>query len=194
MKLRFWVLLSIFTSSYFPLALIAAVQDFESGNLSFRHPVFTAGMLAAVMVCSLAAWLALYLPCRMKLKTDDVVITHAGPQSAELINYSLPYAVSFFAFDIDKAGFIPAFAIFMLILFILSCRTGKILMNPLFAVLGYRLYEASCISCAGNDRRRLFLLVKGKAPECGDFCRIWEIDGENALALATGTVLGKDMR
>ncbi|WP_218511366.1 hypothetical protein [Variovorax sp. dw_308] len=59
----------------------------------------------------------------------------------DLINYVFPYVVSFMGLDLGSTGKTLGFALFLAWMFLISYRSGQILMNPLLLVAGWQLYE-----------------------------------------------------
>lgn len=64
----------------------------------------------------------------------DVVDSKSVPN--DLINYVFPYVVSFMGLDLGVDGKFYGFMLFIILMFIITYRSGQILMNP-FA--GFRL-------------------------------------------------------
>lgn len=157
MQLRMWSALILYAASYLPLSLILLAQDFDfegfrctwHGIVStseysrvwtlFKAPHLSlsfVGICGASMVCTLAV-LAILKPKR----TIDV--TGATHVPVDLMNYVLPYVVSFMSIQFQDARQLVGFAIFMGWLFIITYRSGHIIMNPILIVFGWKLYDIS---------------------------------------------------
>jgi len=70
-----------------------------------------------------------------------ITITKAKSRSSEVVNYTIPYMISFVAFDLSKGQDLLSLIIFMGILCLLSIRSQSIFINPILAALGYGLYD-----------------------------------------------------
>ena len=81
--------------------------------------------------------------------TVDVRSTRAIPN--DLINYTFPYVVSFAGISYADTPKLLGFAIFLAWMFVISYKSGQILMNPLLIVFNWRLYEAE-ITINGVNR------------------------------------------
>ncbi|BDM64363.1 hypothetical protein NFHSH190041_18150 [Shewanella sp. NFH-SH190041] len=73
----------------------------------------------------------------------DITITKAKSRSSEVVNYTIPYMISFVAFDLSKWQDLLSLIIFLGILCLLSIRSQSIFINPILAALGYGLYDCS---------------------------------------------------
>ncbi|MEG2075763.1 MAG: hypothetical protein RRY34_04595 [Victivallaceae bacterium] len=157
MKIKFWISLCLFISSYFPLAIIWTLLDFDYQQQKFSHPIWLAILNAISLFCVLISGLTLYLPRRLKRSTRSIKISAAQEHSAELLNYSLPYIISFYAVKLGDFGTISALSFFMAILFMLSYLSKIILLNPFFLLLGYQLYEVTYSNLGYRQLRQQLL-------------------------------------
>ncbi len=57
------------------------------------------------------------------------------------MSYTLPYVVSFMSLDYQDTGKFVGLLIFLGWMFLITYRSGQLILNPLFAVLGWRFYE-----------------------------------------------------
>lgn len=161
MQFRLIPAMSVFLGSYFPLALILALQDvtqasWEAGPcLSFNkcslptlaHPALSVLGIALTGTCLLLTFTILD---KLRYKYPITVIESKSVPS-ELISYSFPYIVSFIGVDYGAAGKIAGLLAFLAWLFLITYRAGQIIMNPILLVLGWNLYEVK-IKVNGHDR------------------------------------------
>lgn len=156
MKPRIGTSLLIFISSYSPLALILLIRDLRPVDAWYRawpaHPV-TAFLLIGVAVASV--WLLL-VAMRAIRHGSAVVIASVSNQSGELVNYSIPYMISFFGFGLGDLKEVAAFAVFLALMFVLTVRTQNIFINPILALRGYGLYDVE-YGEGGESRQATFL-------------------------------------
>jgi len=146
--------LAIFFGSYFPLFLILVAQGTEWPTVNFpcglgwsiwpeikltgwRVPAFPVLFSLISLFCVVGT---LYFLKNRRLGLS-IEITSSKPMASELMGYVLPYVVSFMGLDFSDTGRVIGFAIFLGWLFILTYRSGQILMNPALIIFGYRLHE-----------------------------------------------------
>lgn len=158
MKMRLLPALILFLGSYFPLSLILVVQDIK--DASWKEPVCT---IAAISTCHLpelanpSRALSLLAICALSLilfiimmkglsaySTLEVVDSKSVPN--DLINYVFPYVVSFMGIDLGAEGKFYGFLLFILLMFVITYRSGQILMNPFLLVSGWQLYELNVLT------------------------------------------------
>jgi hypothetical protein len=134
-----------------PLALILLAQDFDYGRplcwrfldtgstcvLPFRHPAYSLGMFIICFVCFCVSLIALAV-ARPKIPLE---ITNARYIPAELMNYTLPYVVSFMSFDYQETGKFVGLTIFLGWMFWITHKSGQLILNPILIALGWRFYE-----------------------------------------------------
>jgi hypothetical protein len=141
--LTIWGSIVIFISGYIPLFFIMIIKDIDFvGTLKFRNPF----IVNICLVLSIVSGLALYYVIKnIENKGFPVLITSVKHKSSEIVNYTIPYMISFFAFDFSKKQDLIVFAIFLILLCVLSIRSQSIFLNPLLATCGYGLYECNYI-------------------------------------------------
>ncbi|MDN3509988.1 MAG: hypothetical protein QY310_14370 [Candidatus Jettenia sp. CY-1] len=132
-----WASVIIFFSAYSPLALIFVIKDFNFITNKLEHPHVSFVILGFALLSVLFLWFVI----RTIKKGFYITIEEAGNRSNELLNYTLPYIVSFLEIDLGKPQDVIAFCLFMLLLCFLSIKTNIIFLNPVLALFGYRLYD-----------------------------------------------------
>ena len=88
-----------------------------------------------------------------------VLETKAIPN--DLINYVLPYVVSFMGLSYAEPQKLGGFLVFWVGLFVITYRSGQILMNPLLIVLGWKLYEVKVALGQAGAIRMVRVLKRG---------------------------------
>ena len=139
MKPKVFTAILLFISAYSPLALILAVKDFDfECILNFRHPI-------AIYVLSglslLSILLLFYSIKATKRGNMPVKIIEVQNRSVDLINYTIPYIVSFFGFDLSKMDDVISLALFMLLMLLLTIKSKSVFLNPILLIAGYNLYD-----------------------------------------------------
>jgi len=72
---------------------------------------------------------------------ETITVTRVSNQSGELVNYTIPYMISFFGFKLNDYQALSCFFIFMILMCVLTIRTQNIFINPILALAGYGLYD-----------------------------------------------------
>ncbi|MBZ9881964.1 hypothetical protein LB535_06325 [Mesorhizobium sp. CA10] len=164
MQFRFWASLIVFIGSYFPLGLILLAQDYRYDQLfapvcwppfsngcalPLRNGIFPLAIFCVTLVCFV---LSLGSLATVKPKTRiDVLESKYIP--AELMSYTLPYVVSFMSLDYQETGKFVGLLIFLAWMFLITYRSGQLILNPVLIVFGWRLYEIS-FSFPGDKEKR----------------------------------------
>lgn len=145
----------IFMGSYFPLALILAVQDipiswWNRPICDLRHiskcdfiPFSNPGLsVLFVAFTALSCLLSFFVLNRVRYNFSVTVIT-SKPIPNDIINYVFPYVVSFMGMSYSDPQKLLGFAVFLCWMFAITYKSGQIAMNPLLLMFGWSLYEAS---------------------------------------------------
>lgn len=155
---------AIFLGSYLPLSTILLLQDLddkrrkgrfcwdfltsETCNLPLQKPFLSVSLFLICLVCFFFSWLALKLaePDGKKIKIIESKYT-----PSDLMNYVLPYIVSFMSIDYLQVNKFFGFVIFLLWLFWLSYKSGQVILNPMLIVFNWKMYEVTYRYPGGND-------------------------------------------
>ena len=152
MQPRLFASLVIFLGSYLPLSLILLVQDFKYDkigeglcinvlnpgcDLPIQNPHFSIPILLLCLLCFLLALLAL----KSAKPNKQIKLVEVKHIPAELMSYTLPYVVSFMSLDYQETGKFIGVIIFLSWMFVITHRSGQIVLNPLLIVFGWRLSE-----------------------------------------------------
>ena len=164
MQIRIAFALAIYLGSYFPLSLILLAQDLnmdavkrdlcplasmlELGCVSpFKNTILS---LSAVFVCLGGLLLTLVVLRTLNVKSQ-VMVTESKHVPADLINYVIPYVVSFMSLDYEQTPKLFGFAVFLIWIFWITYKSGQIALNPVLAVLGWKLFEIKYKHPAGAE-------------------------------------------
>lgn len=154
MRLRKLSAFALYIGSYFPLCLVLLAQDvdFNAAQGSFcnpsdwfdgtcrlplLHPIWSIGAVVVSIVCLLVT---LWTLCKVDV-AHRISIAEAKHIPADLINYIIPYVVSFMGIDFASPSKILGFGVFFVLIFWITYRSGQIVMNPILAVFGWKLFE-----------------------------------------------------
>lgn len=172
MQFRLLPALVVFVGSYLPLSLILLVQNYDYSavhraacwrlnlalcQIPFRNPVFAIGFFVFTLACFGVTVLVL----RSVNPTQDITVTEADYVPTDLMNYTLPYVVSFMSIDYQETGKFLGFLIFLGWMFWISHKAGQIILNPLLIALGWRLYSVSYHFVGSADPQKTKALVHG---------------------------------
>ena len=158
MQIRLLASMVIFVGSYLPLSVILLAQDFEFTLLRrdvcwniwdksstcvipLAHPWLS---LSAVGICLFSFFFTL-VALSISHPKPPVEVTEARYIPAELMNYTLPYIVAFMGIGYQETGKLVGLTIFLGWMFWITYKSGQIFLNPLLAVLGWRLYEVNYV-------------------------------------------------
>lgn len=141
LRLRPWASLLLFLSAYSPLILILIIKDYDpiSPDWLPRNPVL-GGFLLFVAIASSAAILHSMKEISGGL---PVVVTKAANKSGDMFGYTIPYMLSFLKVDLGDWQTITGLLIFLSILFVMAYRTQTVFVNPILAIAGYMLIDAT---------------------------------------------------
>ncbi|MFK3888854.1 hypothetical protein [Sphingomonas sp. NPDC079357] len=154
MQLRTPSAFALYVGSYLPLGLVLFVQDVdpvavrrgfcppsawfgEGCVVPLMHPWWAVGTVAIGIACLILTTLTL----RAIGTPRQVKVAEAKHIPADLINYAMPYIVSFMGLDFGSPTRLLGFGVFFVWIFWITYRSGQIVMNPILIVFGWRLYE-----------------------------------------------------
>lgn len=158
MRPRPLISIALFLGSYFPLSVILLLQDVKRSawNLPIcsPHEWFSGCYLPALETP--ARSLVLFSICAVSLAIFFGVLFSARPNHVlhvvsckavpnDLINYVFPYIVAFMVLDFADTGKYYGFWLFLVWMFLITYRSGQLLMNPILIVAGWQLYEIEAI-------------------------------------------------
>jgi len=171
MKLRFLSSLLIFLSAYSPLSIIFLIQDFDfKEKKELLHPEIVWPILVVSGISCIILWAAVRY---IKVSSPPITVKSVSNRSGELINYTVPYMISFFVMDLGEVKLLLSFGFFMFIMYWLTMKTHSIFINPMLAVMGYNIYD---VQYERNGKEcEDFFLVKGERLRKNELCRIHEV-------------------
>lgn len=152
MQFRLLTAVVVFLGSYLPLSVILLAQNFDFGalhrsfcwppgqpdcSIPLKNPGFA---LTALVICVLCFFTAQFVLALLKPK-QEIVLVEAKYIPTDLMNYTLPYIVSFMSIDYQDMPKFVGLVIFLVWMFWIAYKAGQILLNPLLIVFGWRMYE-----------------------------------------------------
>jgi hypothetical protein len=119
--------------------LILAVKDFDfEKTYRLQHPIAIYILLGLSVLSIIILFATLRL---IKRGNMPVVIKSVSNRSVDLINYTIPYILSFFGFDLSKWEDVISLVIFMTIMLVLTITSRSLFLNPILAFAGYGLFD-----------------------------------------------------
>lgn len=162
MQLRLIPAIAIYVGSYLPLSLILLSQDFDFSALHdqlcvplrgqacripFGHPLAAGSFVLACLLCFITTLLVL----NGTKPKRQIKILEAKHIPSDLMNYVLPYVVSFMSLDYKDLNKFVGFAVFLLWIFWITYKSGQIIMNPVLTAFGWKLYEIKYNHLGSDD-------------------------------------------
>lgn len=172
MQFRLLTAFVVFIGSYLPLSLILLAQNFDYGAteraacwpigkngcvMPIHSPIFSIGLLVLTLICFGVTVFALHAV----RPAVDIVAIEADYVPTDLMNYTLPYVVSFMSIDYQETGKFIGFLVFLSWMFWITFKSGQIILNPLLIALGWRLYAMTYCFAGSQDVFKSKALVKG---------------------------------
>lgn len=153
MQFRLFAAVMVFAGSYLPLTMILLAQDFRYELAGTAICIPLPGDSSCVIPFSnYAISVPMFLFCLLGLvttlaaldKVDDgnaINITTSEYVPSDLMNYTLPYVVSFMGLGYSDSGKLVGLCIFLVWMFWITHKSGQILLNPVLIAFGWRLYD-----------------------------------------------------
>ena len=139
MKPKLLTAIILFISAYFPLFLILAVKDFDFDCTQwFKHPIAISIILGIAIISVILLFVTV---ASIKRGNMPITVKAVKNRSGDLINYTIPYIVSFFGFDLAKMEDIISLSIFLFLLLLLTIKSKSVFMNPILLLAGYNLFD-----------------------------------------------------
>ena len=139
MQPRFLTSVLLFVSGYSPLFLILAIQDFSfHDTMRFANPKAVLFLFLLIIVSVGLLW---FTVSKIGRGSMSVKVKSIKNRSSDLVNYTIPYILSFFGFDLSDIADIISLSIFLSIMLIITIQTKAIFLNPVLAMMGYGLYD-----------------------------------------------------
>lgn len=187
MQLRLWAGVVIFAGSYFPLSLILLAQDFEYKYLShdFCVDIFFAPthctlpfsnpkISISIFIFCILSLLATLLIFRLTKSKRKINVINSKYVPTELMNYTLPYVVSFMGVGYSEQSKFIGMIVFLVWLFWITYKSGQLIMNPILIVLNWRLYDVTFKHDGESSEHSCLVLADGEL-NAGDQVRFGKI-------------------
>jgi len=162
----------VFLGSYLPLSVILLAQNLDYAALDRRFcgklweptcelPLRNPGFAIGIFLVCLACFLATLIVLGMVKPKHEITLVEVKYIPADLMNYTLPYVVSFMNIDYQDMSKFVGLLIFLGWMFWITYKSGQTLLNPLLIVFGWRLYELKYHFAGDRQERTSRALSKG---------------------------------
>ncbi|OEU63705.1 MAG: hypothetical protein BBJ57_05990 [Desulfobacterales bacterium PC51MH44] len=126
--------LLLFISSYFPLALIFAIQFFlKSDYVCALTSIIIGGLGLIGMI--------IYLLAKNRINQITVTVVTIGRRDNDAMSYIVSYILPFIVLPTGDFGDKISLGIFLFVLCILYINSGMIHINPTLNLFGWHIYE-----------------------------------------------------
>ena len=115
--------------------------------------------LSILVVTALCLGLTFGILTKIRYKYP-VRVVEAKPIPSEIISYSFPYIVAFMGVDYGSPGKLAGLILFFTWLFLITFKSGQIILNPILLIFGWNLYEAKVL--VNGHARTARVLSKSK--------------------------------
>lgn len=154
MQFRLLTAVVVFLGSYLPLAVILFSQniDYQAFHSEFCWPlgaafcvlpVRDAGYSISLLIVTSVCFGLTVLALGLVRTPQDVVVQEAEYVPTDLMNYTLPYVVSFMGINYQETDKFVGFCVFLTWMFWITHKSGQVLLNPILIALGWRLYNVT---------------------------------------------------
>lgn len=172
MQFRVIPALIVFVGSYLPLSLILLAQNYDYDAVSkpiclsiwtseCALPFKNANTALTIFWVSGACFVSTLVVLSWLKPKTGIVIRSAVHVPADLMNYTLPYVVSFMSIDYQDVGKFVGLIIFLLWMFWITYRSGQIILNPLLIAFGWRLYDVTYTFSGSKTEHSARVLSQG---------------------------------
>ncbi len=121
-------------SSYFPLALIFAVQFFFKGQRWAGIGILTVGVIGLIGISVYLRFVRQLNP--MKIKVESIL-----RRDGEAMSYIVSYLLPFIALPAGDAAFGISLCVFLAVLVVLYMNSDMMHINPMLNLMGWHIYE-----------------------------------------------------
>jgi hypothetical protein len=192
--IKLWVEILVFISSYYPLFLILFIRDVNDsdkggaikfGFISWHLYINTTGVLL-VIISSIATLIVAPIVRRFTTYNPntggiDITVSHCNKIKGDMINFTLPFLIGLFAFDYKTWQSILSLIVFLIFMFAFVHKEQISLLNPMFLLLGVRLYEISYREIGRPDVFKQTVICLGEAKASTQNIRLIENSGINFI-------------
>lgn len=124
----------LFLSSYFPLAVIFAVQLYLQGHIGWAVSCLSSGLAGLI-------GLAAFMRTTTKINPLSVKVATVSRRDGEAMSYIVTYLLPFIALPSGDVANGISLGVFLIVLAILYVNSDMMHINPMLNLAGWHLYE-----------------------------------------------------
>jgi hypothetical protein len=169
---KLWVEAVVFITAYYPLFLILLIRDIRETNsdgvmIGFVDAGYYVSYwaLSFFLISSCVALFASWL-VRKNLTYQEggvaINVLESKQLHGDMLNYTLPFLMGLFAFGYESWQSITALLVFLVFMFAFVSKDRVILLNPMFLLVGIRLYEMKYSEVGNNSEKVKRVLCLGE--------------------------------
>lgn len=172
MQFRLLSAIMVFLGSYLPLAVILFSQniDYSASRSPFCWPldpgrcgipVHDAGYSIGLLLVTLACFFLTVFSLALIRPSQEINVCEVEYVPTDLMNYTLPYIVSFMGINYHETDKFVGFCVFLAWMFWITHKSGQVFLNPILIALNWRLYNVAYTYAGSSDIFKGRALVKG---------------------------------
>jgi hypothetical protein len=171
---KLWVEVVVFFTAYYPLFLILLIRDIDKAPsgpsfwfVKYGYQV-SWWALSLFFLSSVASLFSAHL-MRKNLTYQQgglaINVLSCRLIRGDMLNYTLPFLIGLFAFGYGTWQSIAALLMFLLFMFAFVSKDRVILLNPMFLLIGIRLYEIKYSEVGNTVEKTKTVLCLGELKE-----------------------------
>lgn len=132
----FLIRLLLCLSSYFPLAVIFAVQFYMKGHCWVAIAILAVGTLGLIGV-------SIYIALARRLNTITLEVERISRRDGDAMSYIVSYILPFIALPSRNPADVISLGVFLLVLGVVYINSGMMHINPMLNLAGWHVYEVT---------------------------------------------------
>lgn len=165
--------ISFFIASFFPLwgiMLFLASITYEFKNYGFVY----VGIILLIVLCLSQVRIQIRNYKTNAENPQEIIIKSRTETTREYVFAVIPYLFVVTSIDMQFENIVVLLSVFFII-GVLYIRTNMVLTNPMFLLLGFRIFEITYVELHNQNHEKTTLLLTKKSPWHGDEMTIEEI-------------------
>lgn len=169
---KLWVGVVVFITAYYPLFLILLIRDISTASndgvmIGFVDSGYYVSYwaLSLFFLSSFVSLFAAHLVRKNLTYQEGGIAIHVKQSKqihGDMLNYTLPFLMGLFAFGYESWQSISALLVFLTFMFAFVSKDRVILLNPMFLLIGIRLYEITFLEVGNQNRQTKKVLCLGE--------------------------------
>ncbi len=174
--MRFWVKILLFLSSYIPMFLIFAIQNYSNKVITL--------IFGGIILLCISIWILIFSITRKQTyKSGQRIIKIESKMDASL-TYLTPYLIAFLSFDMTKWQDSLSILVLLVVLFVICLNSDLLYINPMLLVFKFKFYKVTLYDPSVGSQiseYEVILITKKDNIKIGDKISIQEVDDNTFL-------------